>query len=214
VRWVVVVPVKRLIHAKSRLGAGTRRRELALAFLRDTVAAALACDTVGAVGVVTGDPDVATTLAGDGAIPIDDAPEAGINPALRHAASLLAESHRGFAVAALAGDLPALRTGELADALAEASGHRRAFVCDTSGTGTTLVTAGPGSTLDPRFGPRSRAAHRASGAVELDGGWPSLRRDVDTVVDLADARRLGVGEATANVLRAIDHAEEAQGTGP
>ncbi|HYN95924.1 MAG TPA: 2-phospho-L-lactate guanylyltransferase, partial [Pilimelia sp.] len=42
--------------------------------------------------------------------------------------------------------------------------------------------------------------HRASGASELSGGWPSLRRDVDTAADLWAARALGLGPATATYL--------------
>jgi 2-phospho-L-lactate guanylyltransferase len=69
-------------------------------------------------------------------------------------------------------------------------------VADAPGTGTVLLTAPPGVPLDPRFGVGSAAAHRASGAVPLTGPWPSLRRDVDTAADLADAARLGLGPAT------------------
>ncbi|MCN0180088.1 2-phospho-L-lactate guanylyltransferase, partial [Salinispora arenicola] len=41
------------------------------------------------------------------------------------------------------------------------------------------------------------AAHAASGALALLGDWPSLRRDVDTTTDLAEAARLGLGPRTA-----------------
>jgi 2-phospho-L-lactate guanylyltransferase len=54
--------------------------------------------------------------------------------------------------------------------------------------------------FSPRFGGRSRAAHRAAGAVELMlEGIASVRRDVDTEVDLWDALRLGVGPRTKAV---------------
>ncbi len=59
----------------------------------------------------------------------------------------------------------------------------------------------PASSSTPRFGPRSRAAHAASGAVALEvGPVPGLRRDVDTEVDLWDAGRLGLGPATAELV--------------
>ncbi|MGZ4583781.1 MAG: 2-phospho-L-lactate guanylyltransferase, partial [Mycobacterium sp.] len=50
------------------------------------------------------------------------------------------------------------------------------------------------------FGSDSSARHRRSGAIELTGAWPGLRCDVDTPDDLAAARRLGVGAATARAL--------------
>ena len=56
--WTVLLPVKVLARAKSRLAvlAGDRRRELALALAPDTVAAVLACPEVARVLVVTSDP--------------------------------------------------------------------------------------------------------------------------------------------------------------
>jgi 2-phospho-L-lactate guanylyltransferase len=63
-----------------------------------------------------------------------------------------------------------------------------------------LLTAARGTDLAARFGIRSAAAHRESGAHELDGAWPSLRRDVDTGADLAEAAALGVGAATRTIM--------------
>lgn len=57
-RWTLVVPLKPLARAKSRLAdtaSDVLRPGLALAFAQDTVAAALACATVRGVAVVTGD---------------------------------------------------------------------------------------------------------------------------------------------------------------
>ena len=57
-RWALVVPVKRLSVAKTRLTrvAGEQREALALAFAADTVAAALSSPSVRALLVVTDDP--------------------------------------------------------------------------------------------------------------------------------------------------------------
>ncbi|WFE96804.1 2-phospho-L-lactate guanylyltransferase [Micromonospora sp. WMMD987] len=202
-RWVLVVPVKRLRAAKSRLrGAlpAVPHEELALALAADTVGAALACPAVAEVLVVTADPRVAATAGAAGARVVPDRPDAGLNAALRHGVdAVVTDGDRGAWVAALTADLPALRPAELAAALHAVTtgppGVRR-FVADAPGTGTVLLTAPPGVSLDPRFGVGSAAAHRASGAVPLTGPWPSLRRDVDTAADLADAARLGLGPAT------------------
>lgn len=195
--WAVVVPVKRLAGAKSRLrGAlpGVPHHELALALVLDTLAAALESPAVAEVLVVTDDAEVGRHARTLGARVVPDAPGTGLNPAFRHGAALAA----GRPVAALAGDLPALRPGELADALAAA--RVRAFVADAAGTGTTLLAAPRGVPLDPWFGAGSALAHARSGAVPLAGAWPSLRRDVDTAADLRAATGLGLGVHTTALL--------------
>lgn len=196
--WVVLVPVKSLAEAKSRLVGSAGRSDLALAFAGDTIAAATG---VARVVVVTEDPLVADLARGLGAAVEGQGPEPGLNAALRHAADAVRRRDVGTRVAALAGDLPALRSRELAAALTAAAAHPRTFVSDAEGTGTTLLAVAAGTALDPLFGPRSRAAHRASGAVELAlSGSPGLRRDVDDEVGLWDARRIGVGPRTLAAL--------------
>ncbi|MEV7226533.1 NTP transferase domain-containing protein [Polymorphospora sp. NPDC051019] len=261
--WVVVVPVKRLATAKSRLrgaladpGAEAHAR-LALAIALDTVAAVLACPPVDRVLVVTDDPIAGPALAALGASVVPDVPDAGLNAAVAHGASLATDRW----VAALAADLPALRPADLAGALREALGGLtvggptvggptvggpgegtvavrgageggaamggavdlggagwgsapptarrpapgrpgRRFLADAPGTGTVLLTAPPGVPLDPRFGVDSAARHAASGALPLTGGWPTLRRDVDTPADLAAAAGLGLGRHSAALVPA------------
>jgi 2-phospho-L-lactate guanylyltransferase len=197
--WSVVVPAKRLAVAKTRLrpltsGAPDAHDALVLALLADTVAAALACPVVDTVLVVTDDPAAAAEVTRLGAGTVADEPDDGLNPALEHGA----RSARGPALAALSSDLPALRPTELAAALTAAGRAPRCFVADAHGTGTTLLTA-VGAPLRASFGPASAAAHRASGAVQLDGAWPSLVRDVDTPADLRAAMGLGVGPRTASL---------------
>lgn len=200
--WVLVVPVKHTSVAKSRLAgiAGGRRVELALAMAADTVAAAAACTLVATILVVTDDAVAAKELSGLGAEVVPDAPAAGLNPALRHGAALARRARPGCPVGALSCDLPALRPAELATALRAAAAHPNSFVSDTAGTGTTLYAAAAGAAFEPRFGERSGAVHRAGGAVELDLlDVATLRRDVDTEVDLWDAARLGMGARTARI---------------
>jgi 2-phospho-L-lactate guanylyltransferase len=197
--WGLVVPVKRLTLAKTRLASygDATRQQLALAFALDVVAAAVAATTVAEVVVVTDDDLAARALAAAGARVVADAPNAGLNPALEHGASLLAGT---LGVATVSADLPALRPGDLDDALAGVPPGGRGFVVDVAGSGTTLLAAAPGVALVPAYGPGSRAVHLRSGAVELSGA-PGLRLDVDTPEDLAEALRLGVGAATAAVAR-------------
>jgi 2-phospho-L-lactate guanylyltransferase len=74
--WTVLLPVKVLARAKSRLAvlAGDRRGELALALASDTVTAVLACPEVARVIVVTSDPEAGPLLAALGAIIVPDEP--------------------------------------------------------------------------------------------------------------------------------------------
>lgn len=198
-RWSLVVPVKPLAQAKSRLSArvGPGRERLALAVACDTVAAALACPRVAATVVVTDDPVAAPALSELGARVVPDAPDAGLNPALRHGAAQARAIVPATGVAAMSADLPALRADELTRVLDAAGAHRHAFVPDSQGTGTTFYAAAPGEDFLPEFGPHSRDRH-ATGARELVlDHIDSVRRDVDTPPDLEDALSLGVGPRTA-----------------
>lgn len=200
-QWVVLVPMRALPGGKSRLAAASgdaaAHRRLVAAIRTDTLAAVAACAPVRAAVAVVDTPAAA------GAQPPAEVfvqRRAGLNPALREAADWAARRWPDAGIAALVGDLPALRPDELAAALTRATGHPRAFVADAAGTGTTLLTARPGIALLPRFGPGSARRH-AAGAADLGaaepGAGPGLRADVDTAADLLAAARLGLGPATA-----------------
>lgn len=199
--WSLVVPVKPLARAKSRLAPaaeGGLRPRLALAFAEDTVAAALACAAVRDVVVVTDDPAAAAALAALGARIVPDVPGGGLNAALAHGARAVRAVRPDAAVAALNADLPALRPPELARVLAAAGKFPRAFLADAAEIGTTFLSSGPGTELEPAFGGASRLRHLSTGAVEIRlAGVDSVRRDVDTGEDLAAALALGVGPRTA-----------------
>lgn len=203
----LVVPVKRLVAAKRRLrdpsGDPVAHTRLALALTLDTVAAARSAGRVRTVLVVTADRTVAATLAASG-IEVADDPLVGLNAAYERGVSLLRERDPQAAVGALQADLPALRPVELDAAITAALAvGARAFTADAEGTGTTFLLAAAGVALEPRFGGGSAVRHRASGAVPLDGDWPSLRRDVDTPADLVAALDLGVGAHTRAALAGV-----------
>ncbi|MFF8670475.1 2-phospho-L-lactate guanylyltransferase [Streptomyces sp. NPDC015242] len=200
-QWTLVVPLKPLARAKSRLADTADdglRPDLALAFAQDTVAAVLACPRVRGVAVVTHDARAGRALAALGAAIVADEPGGGLNAALAHAAAAVRAARPASPVAALNADLPALRPGELSRVLDAAAEFPRAFLPDAAAIGTTLLTAAPGRELAPAFGTDSRARHRASGAVELSlTAVDSVRQDVDTGDDLRSALALGVGPHTA-----------------
>ncbi|MGW0418379.1 2-phospho-L-lactate guanylyltransferase [Streptomyces sp. NPDC003015] len=200
-QWTLVIPLKPLARAKSRLsdtaGDGVRPG-LALAFAQDTVAAALACPAVGDVAVVTDDALAGRELAVLGARIVPDEPRGGLNAALAHGAAAVRSTRPDSPLAALNADLPALRPLELARVLDAAAQFPRAFLADAAAIGTTLLAARGDAELRPAFGPDSRARHRASGAAELPlTEVDSVRQDVDTGEDLRAALALGVGPRTA-----------------
>jgi len=200
--WCLVVPVKLLHLAKSRLSRDpSERSALALAFAADTVAAALRAPSVVDVVVVTDDAKAAALVSTLGASVVGDEPDAGLNPALRHGATYAAARHPGHGIGALSADLPALRAGELERALIRANTYGLAVVPDAEGSGTTAYFVTAENEFAPSFGRDSFRSHVAAGAVALAGAdLRSLRRDVDTQDDLAVAVALGVGPHTARVL--------------
>jgi 2-phospho-L-lactate guanylyltransferase len=202
VRWAVVVPVKELPVAKTRLAlAPGERAALALAMAVDVVTAAVACADVAGVLVVTNDVRAAAAVEAAGARVVADTADAGLNPALADGARYARSYWPRDGVCALASDLPCLRPTELAEALGEAAAFGTAVLADARGDGSTLLTARPGVDLDPRYGASSLVAHVRAGARALPRGrWPSLERDVDTPDDLAAAVALGVGPATRAAL--------------
>lgn len=200
----LIIAVKRLAAAKTRLApvfSAQTREKVVLAMLVDTLTAATRVDAVRMITVITPDEAAAAAATELGAqVLTDPTPPDDVDPlntAIAAAERASAESAPNLVV--LQGDLPALQTQELAQAIAAARQHQRSFVADRLGTGTAALCAF-GVALDPHFGPDSAARHRRSGAIELTGAWPGLRCDVDTPADLAAARRLGVGPATVRAI--------------
>jgi 2-phospho-L-lactate guanylyltransferase len=203
----LIIAVKRLTAAKTRLApvfSARTRENVVLAMLVDTLTAATRVGSLRSITVITPDEAAAAAASELGAGVLADPTPEGHSDPLNNA---IAAAERALAapgpnvsnIVVLQGDLPALQTQELSEAIAAARHHRRSFVADRLGTGTAALFAF-GTTIDPQFGPDSSARHRRSGAIELTGAWPGLRCDVDTPADLAVARRLGVGAATARAI--------------
>lgn len=206
--WSVVVPVKRLDSAKTRLGDDHRpaRAELALAFATDCLAALVAARRIGRVVVVSSDPALRPIADALGVAWLEEVGADGLNAAASSALSAL-----DGPVAVVVGDLPSLTSSAADLVLRLADAVPSGFISDAAGTGTTMLMARDARDCVPAFGPRSRARHRRAGFVDLGldlvldrdeaMDLARARRDVDTDVDLADALRLGVGPATARALR-------------
>ncbi|SEO56639.1 2-phospho-L-lactate guanylyltransferase [Trujillonella endophytica] len=203
--WSVVIPLKPLDQAKSRLRLPVPlRRELTIAMARDVLDAVLTCDEVRHVLVLTRDRRWLAHLDPPGCDFLADDPADSLNDALRRGASACLAKRPGACVAALTGDVPALRPGELQRALDCARTWETSFVPDASGKGTTLFAARAGVPFAPHYGCNSRARHVLEGAHEILlprlGG---LRQDVDTPADIERARALGLGAHTTALLEEV-----------
>ncbi|WP_239453137.1 MULTISPECIES: 2-phospho-L-lactate guanylyltransferase [Microbacterium] len=204
-RWIVVVPVKRAARGKSRLDVpGADRAALAHAIALDTIEAAARCELVLQVVVVSDDPALAREAAMIPALRfVPEGEPRGLDAAVATGVAALDPQGR-MPRAALLGDLPSLRPGDLADALRAAASVDRAVVADAEGTGSTLVTAAPGVEWRSSFGDGSFARHVALGCEALAVTDAStLRRDVDTADQLEAARALGLGPRTAALLASL-----------
>ncbi len=181
--YVALVPMKSPATAKSRMTLMPAiRQALAQSFGEDTLAA------------------IRGTLLVDQIVVVDDEPRSGdLNEQLRSAATQASTQWPQLRPLAIVADLPGLRSAELNAALELVPDNQPAFIADASGRGTTAYTADVDS-FDPQFGRDSAAQHRVAGAVPLDGEWPGLRSDVDTVADLDALTRRYVGPSTSRTI--------------
>lgn len=157
--WTVLLPVKVLARAKSRLAvlAGERRGELALALASDTVAAVLACPEVARVVVVTSDPEAGPLLAALGAIVVPDEP-ANRSASLGNTGLENTGALRGAGVAGVLGDLG------VQDLLNAALRHGAAVAARRwPGTGLAALTADLPAVSPAELAAALRAAGAAAG---------------------------------------------------
>ncbi|EKT76253.1 hypothetical protein WSS_A43700 [Rhodococcus opacus M213] len=207
----VLVPIKSLRRAKSRLtiGSSSLRSELAMAFFLDTIAALKASSQVESIVVVSPDPAVGRAVGRSCDVVSD--PELGLAEAIRAgAARLQSIGHRGPAAVVLP-DLPCATARSFDALFAAASHHPRAFVSDWKGDGTTCVTAATVVLLTHHFGESSAAAHACHGFVPIELSIPDLRADVDTPSDMRRMQASELGSTTRSILaRSIGAIPEAK----
>ncbi len=201
-QWSAIVPVKASTTAKSRLQTNAAwRAELSRAFLQDALFALMNCDQVTRILIVTDDADLALQL--DPSIELTLIESIGLNEDLAIGLKRLGTQPSAI----VTGDLPCLTPASVSAALTLAAQYDRSFVSDAQGVGTTMLLNQDASQCTPMFGVRSHAKHAAAGFQEIVSEDPAVnalltldRRDVDTAVDLWDARRLGIGAATSALL--------------
>lgn len=220
--WTIIVPVKALDRAKSRLArtlSAPGRRALVLAMATDVFRACAGSPAVSRVRVVTSDPDVGALAQGFGLEVVPEPPVSADSPDADPLNVALAAAIAGVPgpVGVVTADLPELDSDTLERVLSAAARHSHSMVPDHRGVGTTMVFwTGPATTRVPRFGGDSAARHVSEGgAVPLLGADTSgaAGRDVDTPEDLAGLSGRTVGGATATTLRARADAPGAHAAG-
>jgi 2-phospho-L-lactate guanylyltransferase len=206
-RPTVILPVKPWHMSKSRLelGAGARRL-LARAFTLDVLEAVGASTHAAKVIVVTAEPELSSARVRLDTRFVADRPAVsrdGLNSAIATGLRAAARWRPDSPVLVLPADLPAL-TGRVLDETVDLmSVHDSAFVPDASGDGTTLSWGASPEHLKVAYGAGSAERHSALGARAVVEADLRARLDVDTVGDLALARRLGVGSRTAGALHEL-----------
>lgn len=214
---IALVPVKRLADTKSRLFGETdnaAREALAIAMLRDVVAALRGARAVERIVVATPDEDVAAVArqAGAEALVRDDP---GLNSALDEGARALAPADDEPLLVVL-GDVAGAVSADL-DALFEALqglGGRGVVLAPSSDGGTSALLRAPHDVIPACFGPDSARRHREAatqrGAAYRELPRPSLSLDLDLPEDIESflATDRG-GEATRRALRELGWGEHA-----
>ena len=199
-RPYILIPCKSLTDGKSRLATilpAAERQALCRRLLRNSLALALALQSVGGVRVVTPDPEAGAIAAALGVAMIDDG-GAGLNEALHRArAGILDESGGEAAVLILPIDLPYATADAVSRAIA---GDFDIVVApDSERRGTNLLYVGSRAlrAFSFAFGPDSFPAHwnwakRTGFSVEtLDD--PRLAFDVDRPEDYERWQRATAG---------------------
>ncbi|MCD2261630.1 2-phospho-L-lactate guanylyltransferase [Dietzia aurantiaca] len=209
--WTIVVPVKSLDRAKSRLGSTLSpdsRRGLVVAMTTDVVTACLHSQQVGRVRIVSSDPEIAVLADRLGTeFVAETPPDPGTDVDPLNAA--LTEALAGLTgrVAVVAADLPELDAQSLTRVLDSAAGHPHSVVVDHRGEGTTMAFWAGGAARVCRFGPRSAERYRIEGGATVldldDTARGAASRDVDIPEDVVRLAGRRVGAATARALPGV-----------
>ncbi len=212
-RTAAILPVKRFLRAKQRLGATVADRlrlELASAMVADVMLALARVPSIERTIVVTCEQSLHPAVSAAGALLVEDHDESSQSAAVTLGVQrALAEDFER--VLCVPGDCPSLDPAELRALLAEQANQDSAQVVvvpDRHGTGTNGLLLAPPDAIEPAFGPGSCERHlalaRAAGVSWQIARPSSLLLDIDTGEDLAALReRLSGRDDTAARTRAV-----------
>ncbi|MCC7106185.1 MAG: 2-phospho-L-lactate guanylyltransferase [Chloroflexi bacterium] len=211
-RLRILVPVKRLDDAKSRL-AGLlsleERRALVLAMLSDVLGAILDAGLC-QPEVLSQDPGILDHAGRLGANPLQERPGLSLSASLD---AVLTDEPRAEASLVVFADLPLLRSSDVehftAFGRADPAVRPRVVAApDRSGTGTNALWRAPATAIAARYGPGSLGLHqqtaRTAGAsfdlVRLGG----FAHDLDTPADLIAALEVEADSRSLRLLRSLN----------
>lgn len=188
--WAVV-PVKSFACAKQRLLPlldAHERAALARAMFEDVLQVLVLCPYLAGVLIVTNDAEAAAIAHNAGAGVLPDAPDAGLVPAVRHAAHTLAGARRA-GMLVIPADLPLIKS---ADIELIALGHRTApavtLVAASNDGGTNALACSPPDAMPICFGEDSFRQHHnialTLGLAPKVLTLPRFGRDIDRPDDL------------------------------
>ncbi|WP_419789257.1 2-phospho-L-lactate guanylyltransferase [Prescottella equi] len=194
------MPIRSLATAKSRLRTRSEvmRSQLALAFFADTITALEHSIEVDRIVVVSRDAMV-QALARTRCDVVSDS-ETGLPAAVDLGIERLRRVYHSGPVAVVLPDLPFATADAFDVLLSSARKYRQAFLADSSGTGSTCVTAASTEAMVHHFGPNSATVHTEAGCAALSVPVPGLRSDVDFLHDLRNRHSLRIGAHTDKVL--------------
>ncbi|MBV9113203.1 MAG: 2-phospho-L-lactate guanylyltransferase [Hyphomicrobiales bacterium] len=190
--WAVV-PVKRLIRAKTRLGrilSPHARRELVLTMFEDVLATLRGTPGIGPILVVTADRWVAAIGERHGARIVVEGQPFGLNAALGQGArSAMREGARRILF--IPADVPLAKPAEISLLASEPGDRERrvaVIVPAEIGGGTNALLLSPPDALAPNFGEDSFALHCQQafrrGLVPKVLRFNGLGRDIDEPTDV------------------------------
>jgi len=188
--WAII-PIKDLSLAKQRLSgmlSHAERRALGLAMLEDVLEALSKTPGLSGIVLASSDRDACHLARQYGARILPETGAGGLNPAVTHAARLLASENIAGALV-LHGDVPLARAEEIARLIA-ALGPSPAIAMapDAAHDGTNAMIVSPPDLIAFRYGRNSFSTHMDeaanSGVTPQVLDLAGLAFDVDTVDDL------------------------------
>lgn len=204
----VVVPVKKLSEAKSRLSAILSPRErakLLLAMLEDVLGAVASSVGAGSVVVISRDGFVKDFASSHGVVVLDER-GCGLNEAIEQATRwCAAEGARATLV--LPADVPLISAADVSALCKILLSHDVVVVPSSDGEGTNALGTKPPGAIPPRFGPQSFSSHVAEAeARALKVAIVRNERlalDVDEPEDLAELLKKNVSCKTVELVKSL-----------
>lgn len=207
-RTWAIIPVKRLVEAKSSLSEAltlVQRRELVLRMLADVLNAIRGARSIVGTIVVSPDEEVLKFARANGAFGVVE-PGIELNKALKLAVDY-AVVEGASSVLILPSDLPLLRAADVENIISMASSPRDIVIAPSKDNGTNALFLQPPDVMNLRFGGESFPSHlagaRAVGVRLHIYRSFNVATDVDGMEDLSKVETHGLGTRTQNFLRSL-----------